>query len=104
MLELLFRKIAWRSASEVNEGRLALGNHRLSRVKSEFLQRRLDVTPDRRGVLVGVNPEVAEVAALPTKRDMQVDPERGFRLGRTLKRDEELVHSVRPPEGERGIV
>ena len=52
-----------------------------ARVKLPFVNQRVEVLDDIARVLVGIDPEVAEVTALPAERHVQVKTERHARRG-----------------------
>src|SRR5437016_1655649 len=68
MPELIDGKIRGRAAAEVDEVRLASVDKRFRGVQAQFVEDRVDVSLDLRRILVGINLEIAEVAALPAKR------------------------------------
>ena len=45
-------------------------------VKGHLLDGRIDVSANCRGIFVRINFEIAKVAPLPTKGDVQIDPQR----------------------------
>ena len=75
-LQLLRRQERRRAAAEVDEVEAAAGDRRLRRVELPFARQQIEILLDLARVLVGVDPEVAEMAALPAERDVQVQTKR----------------------------
>src|SRR5207302_3004473 len=75
MLELVHREIGRGAAAEVDELRLAPADERLRGVKGQLRKHCVNVSLDFGRILVGIDLEIAEVAALPAKRNVDVDAE-----------------------------
>ena len=103
-LQLIGRQIAGRATAEVDEARLASFDERLVRVGREILQQRVEVAANLRRVLVGIDLEVAEVAALPAKRNVRVEPEVHAGRGLTFERGLQFADAILFPVGERRVV
>ena len=71
-LELLVTEIGRRAAAEVDELELAPPQPLVSRIQRDLTRQGGEIALDLVGVLVGVDAEVAEPAALAAKRDVQV--------------------------------
>ena len=65
-----------RAAAEVDEVQRPAADDRQLAVQLDFLDQGVEIDLDIAGVLVGVDAEVAELAALAAKRNVQVKPER----------------------------
>src|SRR5439155_27369372 len=76
MLELVRREIGRGAAAEVDEVRFAPADERLRGVKRQLRKRRVKVSLDFGRILVGIDLEIAEVAALPAKWNVDVDAQR----------------------------
>ena len=76
MLELVRREIGRGAAAEVDEVRLAPADERFRGVKRQLRKRRVNVSLDFGRILVGIDLEIAEVAALPAKWNVDVDAQR----------------------------
>ena len=102
--ELLDREVAGRAPAEIDELRLPAREVGGAGITFELADPGIEIGVDLRGVLVGVNAEVAEVAAFPAEGYVEVDSE--IRVGRT-GRVQNLVDGVlvfRLPEGEGRII
>ena len=104
VLELRLGQVGGRAAAEIDELRLAPADERLLPVKLQLAKRQLQIPLDGRGVLVGIDAEVAEVAALPAERDVQVEAQLGARRRRPAQGGGHLGHPLRLPERERGVI
>ena len=74
--QLLRRQERRRAAAEVDEVERPAGDRRLLRVQLPLARQDVEILADLGRVLVGVDAEIAEVAALPAERDVQVEAER----------------------------
>ena len=74
-LQLLRRQERRRAAAEVDEVELAAGHCRRRGVELPLPREQIEILLDLARILVGVDPEVTEMAALPAERDVQVQPQ-----------------------------
>src|SRR5215212_5762932 len=74
MTQLIDRQIGRRPAAKIDKARLAPANELFYAVNPQLAQHRVDVAADRRRILVRVNLEITEVAPLPAKRNVRVNP------------------------------
>ncbi len=86
--ELLAAEERRRAAAEIDEAERPASHHRQAADQFDLARQGRDIGLDVRGVLVGVDAEVAELAALAAERNVQVQPQRHF--GR--RRMQGLVH------------
>ena len=104
MFKLVHRQIARSATAEIDKVGFATTDERFGGVNREFLEGRLDVTANSRGIFICVNLEITKVAALSAERDMHVDAQRHPRSRWTLERGIQFLHLILFPKGERGIV
>src|SRR6185295_9736025 len=71
--ELARRNIRWSAAAKINKLRFSAADERPLRVELQLLNGRIQISLDLRGVFIGVDLEVAKVAAFTAKRDMNVN-------------------------------
>ena len=103
--ELRRRQERRRAAAEIDEIELAAGNRGKLRVEFPLAREQVEIAVDLFGVLAGVDPEIAEVAAFPAERDVQVEAERRAGHGRRLLRGNGVVlDAVARPDRKRRIV
>ncbi len=102
--EVLDADVGGRAAAEVDEAGTSPGDRRGRGVELHLGRQGVQVGADLVEVLVGVDPEVAELAALAAERDVQVEAEVGLRLRRCGQRPLRLRQLLLAPERERGIV
>ena len=102
--ELPDREERRRAAAEIDEVERPPGDGRLPGVQLPLPPQHIEVRLDLRRVLVRVNPEVAEMAALAAERDVEVQAERDVRRRRGKGRVGSLVHRLRRPDRKRRIV
>ncbi len=103
-LELLRREKRRRAAAEVDEVQRPAGDRRQLAVQLELARQHVEILVDLARVLVGVDPEVAEVAPLAAERNVQVHAER--HVGRRRRRERRHRvggDGVVRPDGERRI-
>ena len=81
-LEVAGAYVGGGAAAEVDEPQLAAGDPGGAGVQLHLARHRVEVLPDLRGVLVDVDAEVAELAALAAERHVQVEAEVGNGLRR----------------------
>ena len=103
-LELPDRQERRRAAAEIDEVERPPGDGRLPGVQLPLPPQNIEVRLDLGRVLVRVDPEVAEVAALAAERNVEVQAERDIRRRRGERRVGRLVHRLRRPDRERRIV
>src|SRR6267378_312527 len=109
MAKLVLREIRRRAAAEINEVRLAATDEFFSGVDFQFGEQRVEVAAHSGGILVRIDLEVAEMAALPTEWNVDVEAE-GSRAssvesrGQAAQRRQKLRHEFRFPKRERRIV
>src|SRR5207247_1105181 len=72
MPKLVFREIARRATAEINEVRVAPTNKFFAGVDSQFRKQRVEVAAHGGGILVRIDLEVTEVAALPAERKEEI--------------------------------
>jgi hypothetical protein len=85
-LQLLRREKRRRAAAEVHEVQRPSGDRRQLAVQLPFATEYVEVVADLLRVLVCIDPEIAEVAALPAEGNVQVEAERNARDRRRLQR------------------
>ncbi len=86
--ELAGRQERRRTAAEIDELEGPPRDRRPIGVELPFPPQQVEILLDLPRVLVGVNPEVAEMTALAAERDVQVQAQRGIRgSGRRIERD-----------------
>src|SRR5262249_24238338 len=88
--QLTGAQIRGRAAGEVDELQAAAADDRQLRIELHFLEQGVEVGLDVARVLVGVDAEIAELAALAAERDVQIEPERRARPGRCTQRPRPL--------------
>ena len=92
------------AAAEIDEIHRPPGNGRQPRVELPLARQHVEIVVDLLRVLVGVDAEVAEVAALPAERDVEVHPERHARHRRRVQRRPGVALDVLLlPDGERRV-
>ncbi len=104
VFELVHGEVRGGAAAEIDEVRFPPADERLRGVERKFLDRGVDVAANGGRVLVGINPEITEVAPLPAERDVQINPERRARLGRPFQRGVQFPDPFRFPKGKRRII
>src|SRR5438034_1234796 len=109
MLELIDGQIRRRAAAKVDEVRFAPADKRFRGVQAQFLEDRVDVSLDLGGILVRIDLEIAEVTALPAKRDVDVEAQRGCWLlvvgcWRAVHGRKGFGQKLRFPERKRRVV
>ena len=104
LLELLAREVRGRAAAEVDEARAAAGDQGSAGVELELALERVEVAADLGRVLVGVDLEVAEVAALAAEGQVDVEAERGAGLRAAAQAALERPDLCGRPEGEGRVV
>src|SRR6516225_8327198 len=72
MPELLDRQVRRRAAPEIDEIKLASADKLPASVELKLAQNRIEVFPNLGGILVRIDFEITEVAALATKGDVDV--------------------------------
>ena len=88
------------SAAEIDEVEGPPREVRLGRVELDLPRQSVEVALDLLAVLVGIDPEVAELAPLPAEGNVQVEPEVGRLRARRLAEDPvKGRHLVRLPAG-----
>src|ERR1043166_703571 len=76
--KLLIAEEGRRAAAEIDEFELPAGKGLSIRVEGDFFCQRIRVDIDLVSILVGIDAEIAEGAALAAERDMQVETKRRF--------------------------
>jgi len=103
--ELIGRQVARGAATEIEEPGFPTPDPGLLGEDLEFLEEGIQVSLDLVGVLVGVDPEVAEMAALPAEGDVGVQAEPGGVRARVLvEHGLESLEGIGFPEGEGRVV
>ncbi len=102
-LQLRGRQERGGAAPEIHEMHRAAANGRRVQVHLPLARHQAQVVLDLPRVLVGVDPEIAEVTALPAERDVQVEAERDG-AGPCIQRAVSLFQRRRGPHRERRIV
>src|SRR6185436_18390250 len=82
--ELARGDVGWSAAAKINEFWFPAADERLLRVKSQLLHGRIEIRFDLAGIFVCIHFEVAEVAALPAERNMDIDAQWSTRCGRAF--------------------
>src|SRR5882762_6076562 len=67
MAKLIDGKVRWRPAPEINKVRFATADEWFAGINRQLAQNTFEISTDSGRVLVGINFEIAEVAALPAK-------------------------------------
>ena len=93
-----------RAAAEVDVEQTPAADGGKLAIKLDFLHQGVQVGLDIAGVLIGVDPEIAKLAALPAERDVQVQAQRRVGLGRPVESGPSGRQVLRLPRGERGVV
>src|SRR5207244_4491812 len=96
--ELVHRKVRRCAAAEVNEARRAAAYKRFARIQLELLQHRVNVVPNRRRIFVRIDLEIAKVAALAAKRDVNVHSEWRAALWRAFQSSKNLAVKLGLPK------
>src|SRR5687767_3744744 len=102
--ELPGREERGRAAAEINEARLSSADEALPGIEAELADHRVEIAIDFGGILAGIDLEVAEMAALPAERDVDVDPQRGIPARRAIERVIGFPNVLGVPKGIRRIV
>src|SRR6202020_871862 len=92
------------ASAEIYEVHFAPANRRLRRINRKLLQRGVNVTFDRRRILVRVNAKITKVAALAAKRNVQVNPQWVAGLGRSFERGIQVAELLLFPKGKGRII
>ena len=105
-LEVAGAYVGGGAAAEVDEPQLAAGDPGGAGVQLHLARHRVEVLPDLRGVLVDVDAEVAELAALAAERYVQVEAEvgKGLRLRRGVEKGTRRGDVALVPERVRRVV
>ena len=93
-----------RAAAEVDEVQRPAGDRPLRAVQLPLARQRVEIALHLRGVLVGVDAEIAEVAPLPAERDVQIQPERHVGRRRRQRRPRIGIDGFRRPDGKGRVV
>src|SRR5262249_20170505 len=93
-------EIRWRAAAEVNVVQSPTADDGLPAVEFDFLHQGVEVRLDVARVLVGVDAEVAELAALPAEGNVQVQAQRRGRVRGLAQRGVRIGQVRRLPEGK----
>ena len=102
--QLPHRQERRRPAAEVHEVERTAVDRGIGVIELPFAGHHVEILFDFLRVLVGVDAEIAEVAALPAERDVQVQAER-YRRRRRAQRSERIpLDGIRRPDGKRRIV
>src|SRR6185369_10894950 len=102
--QLLLTDVRRCAAAEVCEAKLASLKPRAAAVELVLFDQRIEVDLDLRRVLVCVDFEVAEQAALPAKRNVKVQTQRIVDARRLIERVDSFCHKLGLPLRERRIV
>src|SRR6185369_2871095 len=102
--QLLLTDVRRCAAAEVCEAKLASLKPRAAAVELVLFDQRIEVDLDLRRVLVCVDFEVAEQAALPAKRNVKVQTQRIIDARRLIERVDSFCHKLGLPLRERRIV
>src|SRR6185295_13431177 len=92
------------AAPEIDEFRFPSGDAGCARIHRQLGHAVFDVALDVLRIFIGVHAEVAEVAALPTERDMEIDAQRSLRRGGRFKHRAYAVVQLRAPERKWRVV
>jgi hypothetical protein len=103
-LQLAGTQIRWSAASEIDELQLAAGDAGPVLEQRDFAVEGLDIVLHHVGVLLRVDAEIAELAALAAERNVQIHPQRNRAVGLAIEGGMDLRRELRPPLGERGVV
>ena len=104
IMQLLFADVRRRAAAEVSEPELPPLKSGHAAVDFILFDQRVEIDLDLGCVLVRVDFEVTEVAALAAERDVNVKTERIFNARRLVERLEGVSHKLRLPLRERRII
>src|SRR6476659_7833213 len=88
--ELLGTQIRRSPTTEVDEFQLAILYAASVAEQFDFLHQCLNVVFDGLGVLIGIDTEVAELAALATERNVNVQAQRQRAIGFAIQRGQDL--------------
>src|SRR5437762_337008 len=104
MPELIDGKVRWRPTAKINEVRLAPAHKWLPRIDRQLAQYSLEITTNSCRILVRINFEITEVAALPAKGNMNVNAQWIARSRRPFNCLKYLVRKLRLPKRIRWII
>ena len=102
--ELFGGEVGGRAAAEVDEAGFAAADDGLFGVEGELAADGVEVGFDFAGVLIGIDLEVAEVAAFAAEGDVDVDAEGGAGDGGAVEGGFGFVELFGAPEGEGRVV
>ena len=102
--QLVGAEVRRRAAAEVDVFEPPAADDGFLAVDFDFLDEGVDVGFHVAGVLVGVDAEVTELAALPAERDVEVEAERRIRRRRCVEDGPRLGQEAGLPSRERRVV